>query len=218
MPWTSGYGGGCHLFEIAGKDGAFKARELYKPKQQKAVKNTHGGVVLIGDHIYGHSETQTWVCQELKTGKAKWQERSQLSCRSGAITAADGRLYLLSEDGELALLIPDPTKWDEVGTFALPEKSNLRATLPSLRSAAVWTHPVVANDRLYLYSEDGEVALLIPNPEKWDEVGTFTLPETSKLRATLPNFRAAAIWTHPVIANGRLYLRDQELIFCYKAN
>ena len=37
-----------------------------------------------------------------------------------------------------------------------------------------------------------------------------------KLRATLPNLRSAAIWTHPVVANGRLYLRDQELIFCYE--
>jgi len=23
------------------------------------------------------------------------------------------------------------------------------------------------------------------------------------------------IWTHPVIANGHLYLRDQELVFCF---
>ena len=23
------------------------------------------------------------------------------------------------------------------------------------------------------------------------------------------------VWTHPVVANGRLYLRDQELVFCY---
>src|SRR5439155_22000618 len=74
---TSGYGGGCHLFEITGKDGAFKARDLYKPRQQKAVKNTNGGVVLIGDHIYGHSETQTWVCQDLKTGNVKWTERDR---------------------------------------------------------------------------------------------------------------------------------------------
>ena len=23
------------------------------------------------------------------------------------------------------------------------------------------------------------------------------------------------VWTHPVVLNGRLYLRDQDLIFCY---
>jgi len=35
------------------------------------------------------------------------------------------------------------------------------------------------------------------------------------LRAKLLTLRAAAVWTNPVIANGRLYLRDQELIFCF---
>src|SRR5262249_51609194 len=109
---TSGYGGGCHLFEITAAGKGFKARDLHsQPPQQKAVKNTHGGVVLVGDHIYGHSETQMWVCQEFKTGKVKWQERAELSCRSGAITAADGRLYLLSDDGEVGLLVPNPKQW-----------------------------------------------------------------------------------------------------------
>jgi hypothetical protein len=27
--------------------------------------------------------------------------------------------------------------------------------------------------------------------------------------------RRGCIWTHPVIANGRLYLRDQDLISCH---
>jgi outer membrane protein assembly factor BamB len=156
---TSGYGGGCHLFEVTAAGKTFKARALYKGPTQKALKNTHGGVVLIGDYIYGHSEPQPWVCQELKTGKVKWQERAQLAGASGSITAADGRLYLLSDDGE--------------------------------------------------------VALLVPNPKEWDEAGTFKLPETSKLRDTLQTLQSAHVWTHPVVANGRLYLRDQELIFCY---
>ena len=33
-------------------------------------------------------------------------ERDRLSSRSGAIAAADNRLYLLSQDGEVALLVP----------------------------------------------------------------------------------------------------------------
>ena len=45
-----------------------------------------------------------------------------------------------------------------------------------------------------------------------------TTTGTIPMRATLPNLRSAAIWTHPVVANGRLYLRDQELIFCYEVS
>jgi hypothetical protein len=41
--------------------------------------------------------------------------------------------------------------------------------------------------------------------------GRFTIPERSKLRQ--PYTRN--LWPHPVVANGRLYLRDRELLFCY---
>ena len=42
------------------------------------------------------------------------------------------------------------------------------------------------------------------------EISRFTLAPKSKLRA-----KEAKIWTVPVVANGRLYLRDQEQIFCF---
>jgi hypothetical protein len=151
---TAGYGGGCHLFDITGDKGKSTAKDLYKGKTQKAFNNTHGGVVLIDGHIYGHSEQQSWLCQEMQTGAIKWKEKQNLSCRSGSTIAADGRLYLYSEDGDAALLVPDPTKWDEQGSFTIPEKSKLRANMPNLRAARIWAHPVVANGRLYLRDQE----------------------------------------------------------------
>ena len=47
-------------------------------------------------------------------------------------------------------------------------------------------------------------------PNGWKEDGRFSLPHESKIR--LPSGR---FWTHPVVANGCLYLRDQGVIFCY---
>jgi outer membrane protein assembly factor BamB len=71
---------------------------------------------------------------------------------------------------------------------------------------------VYADGRLYVQSEEGDVvALLDPSPEGFKEVSRFKLPETSKQRRP-----RGMTWTHPVIADGHLYLRDQELIFCYK--
>ncbi len=71
---------------------------------------------------------------------------------------------------------------------------------------------IYADHHLYLYSErGGEVALVEASSTEWVEKGRFRLPEMSKLRA--PSGRN---WTHPVIAGGKLYLRDQELLFCYK--
>jgi hypothetical protein len=52
--------------------------------------------------------------------------------------------------------------------------------------------------------------LIEPDTTAWKEGGRFKIPRQSSQRK--PNGR---IWTPPVVANGRLYLRDQELLFCY---
>jgi hypothetical protein len=65
---------------------------------------------------------------------------------------------------------------------------------------------------LYCYSEDtGTVALAAASPDDWSEISRFTIPRHTMGRGFRNN-----VWTYPVIANGRLYLRDQELIFCYQ--
>jgi outer membrane protein assembly factor BamB len=69
-----------------------------------------------------------------------------------------------------------------------------------------------ADGLLYCVSQDaGAVALVEPSPKGYKEISRFTLPAKSKLRKV-----NARLWTHPVVANGCLYLRDQELVFCYK--
>jgi outer membrane protein assembly factor BamB len=68
-----------------------------------------------------------------------------------------------------------------------------------------------ADGRLYCYSEDdGTVVLAEPNTTGWKETGRFKIPQASKSRKP-----SGKIWTPPVIANGQLFLRDQELIFCF---
>jgi outer membrane protein assembly factor BamB len=68
-----------------------------------------------------------------------------------------------------------------------------------------------ADGMLYGYAEnDGTVALFAADPAGWKESGRFQIPESSKSRKP-----SGKIWTPPVVAGGKLYLRDQELIFCY---
>jgi hypothetical protein len=52
--------------------------------------------------------------------------------------------------------------------------------------------------------------LIEASPDAWKEHGRFALPKTTSIRA-----RQGGVWTHPVVANGRLYLRDQNLLFCF---
>ncbi len=67
-----------------------------------------------------------------------------------------------------------------------------------------------ADGRLYLHGENGDVALVEPSPEAYREKGRFTPPEQPK--------RANAMekpWAYPVVANGRLYIRDGVKLWCY---
>jgi len=62
-----------------------------------------------------------------------------------------------------------------------------------------------ADGRLYYRTEKGTVLLIEPSPKEYLERGRFEQPERTKQPA----------WAHPVIANGKLYVRDQETLFCY---
>ena len=63
----------------------------------------------------------------------------------------------------------------------------------------------MADGRLYLRAETGAMILIEPNREKYIERGRFDQPERTREQA----------WPHPVIANGKLYIRDQDLLLCY---
>jgi outer membrane protein assembly factor BamB len=65
-----------------------------------------------------------------------------------------------------------------------------------------------ADGRLYLHGENGEVALVEATPEAYREKGRFKPTEP-------PDRGASKAWAYPVIANGRLYIRDLGTLWCY---
>lgn len=68
----------------------------------------------------------------------------------------------------------------------------------------------VAGHLVCVSEGDGTVALVEASTAGWKEKGRFKLsPQTEKRK---PQGR---IWVHPVVVDGRLYLRDQELVYCY---
>ena len=69
---------------------------------------------------------------------------------------------------------------------------------------------LVADGRLYLHAENGDVALLEPTPTAYREKGRFTPPH----RPT--SGEPGKPWAYPVIANGRLYIREQNSLWCYE--
>ena len=64
---------------------------------------------------------------------------------------------------------------------------------------------IFADNRLYLYSEDSVVGLADASPDGYRERGRFTLPQQSGLPT----------WSHPIISDGLLVIRDQDTVYTY---
>ena len=66
-----------------------------------------------------------------------------------------------------------------------------------------------ADGMLYLHGENGEVALVEAAPDQYRERGRF-------IPVNPPDRGKAKAWAHPVIADGRLYIRQAGVVWCYQ--
>ncbi len=137
---SSGYGVGHNAFKLTAAGGKIAAEEIYKGRD---LENHHGGVVLVGEHLYGLTNRSKLVCMELKTGKVVWSDKS---VGKGAITYADGHLIVRSEKGAgtIALVEATPEGYKEKGRFDQPDRSEKKS----------WPHPVVFGGKLYIRDQD----------------------------------------------------------------
>lgn len=107
----------------------------------------------------------------------------------GGSVVLDGNLYGTNGQGLLcAVLKTGDIKWQERGVGA----------------ASV----CYADGRLYVHGENGEVALVEATPEAYREKGRFTPPEP-------PKGKVGKAWAYPVVANGRLYIREMGTLWCF---
>lgn len=143
---SSGYGdGGSALLRLspAGR-GSVRFQEVYY-KRNNEVQNHHGGMVLIGDHIYmGHGHNNGLpLCMHMTSGRVLWGPLRGPGTGSAAIVAADGHLYFRYENAVMALIEVTPQGYNLKGSFDI--KSN---------NGKSWAHPVIAGKKLYLRDQD----------------------------------------------------------------
>jgi len=101
--------------------------------ESKVLRNDVNSSVLLGDHVYGF-DGSTLKCVDVRTGEVAWTKRGY---RKGSLIAAGGRLIVLAEGGEVALVDADP------GAFV--ERSRARVL-----DGKSWTSPALAGGRLFL--------------------------------------------------------------------
>ena len=143
---TSGYNAGCNAVRLSKEGAGCKAEAVYANKN---MVNQHGGVVLMNDCIYGFSDGVGFVCQNFKTGETVWKERIN-ELLKGVVLGVNDRLIVQNErDGLLAVVAASPTGWKEFGRMKFPERTTIQTT-----DNMVWTHPVVADGKLFLRDHD----------------------------------------------------------------
>ncbi|MDR0436674.1 MAG: PQQ-binding-like beta-propeller repeat protein [Bacteroidales bacterium] len=132
---TTGYGNGSMLLRL--KTGGKSVEQIWNNNAD----NQMGGAVKIGDYVYtsGH-RNRGFYCIDWRTGEIKYKE-NQIS--PSAIIAADGMLYVYSERGEMALVEPNPDRFELVSSFSVTLGTNQH-----------WAHPVILDGVLYIRHGD----------------------------------------------------------------
>ena len=140
---TTSYETGSALLKPTRRGSQWDAGEVYFLKYRD-FENHHGGIVLVGDHVYGGSGRNSGklVCVDFKTGKIAWSQ-PPVGRGSAALLYADGNLIYRYEDGTMALVEANPKEFKLRGTF---------------KTAVVlgksWPYPVIHDGKLYLRDQD----------------------------------------------------------------
>ncbi len=145
---SSAYGTGGGLVKVTQNGDRQEAEEVYF---ENRLQCHHGGIVRIGDYMYTCGNGPL-TCVHFRTGEIAWQARS---VGKGSLLAADGMLYVLSENHRVALVEATPEEYREHGTFQITAHGR-----PS------WAHPVVAGGVLYLRDQQSLTAYSIRDTDK----------------------------------------------------
>jgi outer membrane protein assembly factor BamB len=135
-------------------------------------------------------------CQMIKLDGAEPEvvyEEKSITNHHGGVIVVDGKIYGHSDKGGWTCqdFLTGKIEWQD-------------------ESLGKGTCTYAAGHLICVDENDGTVVLATAKPDKWQEISRFKLAPQTSIRK-----KEGRIWSHPVVVNGRLYLRDQDLIFCY---
>ncbi len=142
---STGYGAGSALLKLVPTSaGGVEAKEVYFLKGN-TLQNHHGGMVLLGDHIYGGHGHNAGLpfCLNVQSGAFAWKPVRGPGDGSAAVVYADGNLYIRYQNNVMALVQASPMGYRLVSRFNLPS---------SLGTG--WPHPVVVHAKLFIRGHD----------------------------------------------------------------
>jgi len=131
---SSGYNTGSALFKLSREGEKLGAEQVWKGKVIAAKFQTP---VVHDGHLYV-SDQDALKCVEFATGRVRWSQRKLEGCslQNGTIVLAEGRLFILSEDGWLLIAPASPDGFEP-------------ASKVRILSGRCWTVPTLYRGRLY---------------------------------------------------------------------
>ena len=134
---STGYNKGCALFQLGDEP-----KELWRNKN---LRNQMNSSVVIDGHAYGidgdTTTAQAFKCIDLQSGEVRWTHDG---LGIGSVMAADGKLIVLSDQGDLLVAPASPAGF----------KPTAQA---KVLDGTCWTVPVLANGRIYCRNAAGDV-------------------------------------------------------------
>ncbi len=128
----------------------------------------------------------------VKAEEVYWLDSKTLQNKHGGMTLIDGHIFCGHGNGNGM-------------PICVNMKSGKIAWGPERATGKGETSLIAAAGHIIWRREDGTVILTTDDTESMNVVGSFK-----------PVYQQGKTWAHPVIANGKLYLREQDKLMCYQ--
>ncbi|MFM7319909.1 MAG: PQQ-binding-like beta-propeller repeat protein [Armatimonadota bacterium] len=151
FPWQTSYdvnaadpvlvGEDIFIASNYGKGGALVRVDRGKPSakwQTRSMRNHFNSCVLVGGFLIGNDEN-TLRCIDAATGAERWAMRG---LGKGGLIAADGKLVILTERGELVLANATGSAFQELGRAQVLE-------------GTCWSQPTLSDGKVFCRSHEG---------------------------------------------------------------
>lgn len=134
----------------SGQDSRFVARPAWS---NPSLKTSLATLVYVDGFFYGQGPDRNLICVSATNGVVQWSQSGfgeRPLVGYSATLAAGRRLLVLTDDGQLVLLAAEPSRYTELGRAQVCGKT--------------WSHPALAEGRLYLRDRRALLAFDLPAP------------------------------------------------------
>jgi outer membrane protein assembly factor BamB len=162
-----------------------------QPNKYSVHANTplyHGGYLYCVSG-YGQGGVMLKIAPDGSAKQEMWRN-TVLDNRMGGFVLVNDRIYG-SDDSNKAWWCLDWKTGKEIYSEKITNKGNI----------------IFADGMLYCYGDNGEIVLAQPLPDGFKKISSFKVP-----------YGANQHWAHPVIVNGRLYVRHGNSLMVYNVS